>query len=91
MVSDEAVRLQRKLAEGNPSANERGLGIMLNSLARRLLEVSRAEEALSLAEEALEIWRQLAAATPGTFDSQLDRAIETRGRALSTLGHHNAS
>ena len=92
-VSEEAVQLQRKLAEDNPSANERALGTGLNSLARRLLELSRAEEALLVSEEAVELWQRLAVTAPEAFEAfeaQLERANDTRSRALSARGDHHA-
>ena len=87
-VSDEAIQLQRQLAEDNPRANQRALGIALNSFASRLLEVSKPAEALLVSEEAAEIWQRLAGATPGTSDSQLERANTIRSRALSALQHN---
>ena len=86
-VSDEAIQLQRQLAEDNPRANQRALGIALNSFASRLLEVSKPAEALLVSEEAAEIWQRLVGATPGTSDSQLERANTIHSRALSALQH----
>ncbi|MBK8075385.1 MAG: tetratricopeptide repeat protein [Kineosporiaceae bacterium] len=59
---------------------------LLNNLGIRLSDLGRREEALAVTEQAIEIYRRLAAARPDAFDPDLAMALTSLGIRLSDLG-----
>ncbi|MBK6872783.1 MAG: tetratricopeptide repeat protein [Kineosporiaceae bacterium] len=59
---------------------------LLNNLGIRLSDLGRREEALAVTEQAIEIYRRLAAARPDAFDPDLAMALNSLGIRLSDLG-----
>ena len=58
----------------------------LNNLATFLAKVGRREEALQAAQEAADLYRRLADATPQAFEPDLARSLGTLGAVLLGLG-----
>jgi hypothetical protein len=48
--------------------------------------LGRRDEALSAAEEAVQVWRQLAATNPAAFGPGLSRSLLNLGNQLSEMG-----
>jgi hypothetical protein len=57
----------------------------LNNLARRLSGLGRREEALAAADEAVRLYRALAAARPDAFTPDLARSLSVLGDVLEAL------
>jgi hypothetical protein len=62
------------------------LAISLNTLATRLSELGRREEALKAAEEAADLYRALAATRPEAFTRNFGISLNTLSDILSQLG-----
>ena len=58
----------------------------MNNPANRLAELGRREDALAATEEAVAIYRELAAARPDTFLPNLARALNNPSNRLAELG-----
>jgi tetratricopeptide (TPR) repeat protein len=67
------------------------LATALTNLATRLAEAGRPHEALRPAEEAVTIWRQLAASFPGRYLPDLADGLGNTASLLSELGRHHAA
>ncbi|MBF6066124.1 tetratricopeptide repeat protein [Nocardia terpenica] len=81
-TGEEAINIGRQIAENNHT-NNLALGVVLNNHAARLLELSRTEEAVAVADEAIIVWQQQAVHTPDRDDKGLDRAIAIRHDAAT--------
>ncbi|MEO6195441.1 MAG: tetratricopeptide repeat protein [Thermoanaerobaculia bacterium] len=62
------------------------LAQLLNNLSNRLSDLGRREEALAACEEAVELYRQLAAARPDAFRPNLASSLNNLSNRLSDLG-----
>jgi tetratricopeptide (TPR) repeat protein len=83
----EMVGIRRQLAAVS-RVDESELAAGLRCLGVRLSRVSRWEEALAPATEAVDIYRRLATADPATYQRDLARALNDVGAPLSRLGRH---
>jgi tetratricopeptide (TPR) repeat protein len=63
------------------------LAMSLNNLANRLSDLGHREEALTAAQEAVQLRRQLAAARPDAFLPDLAMSLNNLANRLSDLGH----
>ena len=63
----------------------------LNNLANRLSELGRREAALAAAEEAVGLYRELAAARPDAFRPDLAMSLNNLADSLSELGRREAA
>ena len=70
----------------NPAAFEPGLAASLQRLSNRLSSVAREEEALAATDEAVQMYRRLAATDPAEFELDLASALFYMGKDLSRLG-----
>ena len=61
-------------------------GIRCNNLAKALSELGQREQALDAAKEAVNLYRQLAAARPEAFTPDLATSLNNLGLRLSELG-----
>ena len=75
--------LYRELAAARPDAFRPDLARSLNSLAARLADLGRREDALAAIEEAARIYRELAAARPDAFRPDLEQSL----RIVAWLEH----
>ncbi|MFG2284062.1 tetratricopeptide repeat protein [Streptomyces asoensis] len=75
----------RQLAVGNP-ASEGDLARSLSNLGVRLAEAGRRGEALTAAEEAVEIYRRLAAGNPAAHEPDLAASLSNLGVQLAAAG-----
>ncbi|MBL8291463.1 MAG: tetratricopeptide repeat protein [Bryobacterales bacterium] len=64
---------------------------LLNNYGNRLSDIGQREAALEAAREALEIYRQLAAARPDAFLPDLARSLSNYGNCLSDTGQREAA
>ncbi|WP_198534845.1 ATP-binding protein, partial [Streptomyces fradiae] len=76
----------RQLAEVNRAAYLPDLAMALNTLAIRLSEVGRREEALAPAEEAATTYRELAEVNPAAYLPDLAMALNNLAIRLSEVG-----
>ncbi len=68
-----------------------GLAGWLNNLSVRLAHLGRREAALAAIEEAVTIYRALAAARPDAFGPELARSLHNLSNRLSALGRREAA
>ncbi len=85
-ATEEAVAIQRELAQANPQAFLPYLATSLNNLGAMLSNLGRREEALAATQEAVDIRRKLAQANPQAFLPYLATSLNNLGRDLSALG-----
>ena len=85
-ASEEAVRLNRALAEARPDAFISNLAMSLTTLANRLSDLGRREDALAASEEAVCLNRALAEARPDAFTPDLAMSLNNLATILSALG-----
>src|SRR5262249_52460057 len=78
----EALALRRGLAAGSP-AHRPDLATSLSSLGIVLRDLGRRREALDAAREAVQIYRQLAAADPGLYQDEYRRLQAQLDRDLA--------
>jgi tetratricopeptide (TPR) repeat protein len=64
---------------------------LFNNLAHRLRDLGRREEALTAAEEAVRLYRALAAARPDAFTPDLALSLNNLANMLSALGRREAA
>jgi len=88
---EEAVAIQRRLAEARPDAFLPDLAASLNNLSLRLSDLSRREAALAAIEEAVAIRRRIAEARPDAVLPDLARSLNNLSNALSDLGRREAA
>ncbi|GAB4051452.1 tetratricopeptide repeat-containing protein [Catellatospora paridis] len=86
-VFREAEARLRELMEANPAANRQFLGLVLINLAGAL-PPTQPEQVLTLASEAVEVFRWLAADRPDTYLAGLSRALNNHSAALSAVGQN---
>ena len=86
---EEAVAIDRALAQTRPDEFLPGLATSLNNLADRLSDLGRREEALSASEEAVTINRSLAQSQPDEFLSSLAFSLDCLSITLSDLGRED--
>ena len=93
-MAEEALSLNRALANVRPDAFTPDLALSLNTLANRLSALGRYEQALDLAEEALTLRRALATARPDAFAEDLSVCLgslaDIRRAAKDLLGAREA-
>jgi tetratricopeptide (TPR) repeat protein len=75
------------LAADNPAVHEPDLALSLSNLGVVLAEVRRRDEALTAVQQAVEIYRRLAADNPA-YGGALARYLSNMSRRLSDLGRH---
>ena len=85
-LTSQAVDYHRQLAATRPDELTPDLAMSLNTLALRLADLGRREEALAAIEEAVSLRRQLAAARPEAFTPDLAASLNTLANALAGLG-----
>ncbi|QTD96411.1 tetratricopeptide repeat protein [Streptomyces cyanogenus] len=78
-----------RLAQDNPAAYEPELARSLSNLSIRLAEVGRRSEALTAAEDAVEIRRRLAADNPPAYEPDLAASLSNLGNRLATAGRRS--
>ncbi|MGW0801219.1 tetratricopeptide repeat protein, partial [Streptomyces sp. NPDC002692] len=76
----------QQLAHSNPAVYEPDLATSLSNLGIRLSEAGRRGEALTAAEEAVEIYYRLAAGNPAAYEPDLARSLSNLGVDLSQAG-----
>ncbi|MFB7114505.1 tetratricopeptide repeat protein [Streptomyces sp. NPDC056291] len=74
------------LAQDDPAAHEPDLAGSLSNLSMALWEAGRLAEALTIAEEAVEIYRRLAADNPAAHEPDLADSLSNLGPILSRAG-----
>ncbi|WP_461017780.1 tetratricopeptide repeat protein [Streptomyces daliensis] len=79
---EEAERIRRRLVRLSPEQHRPGLAACLSSLGHRLAEAGRVPEALTAAQEAVGLYRDLA----HTFPSSPDRYRPALAECLNSLG-----
>ena len=79
------MKIYRQLAEARPDSFLPGLAASLNNQSNRLVELGRAEEALTAIQEAVSIRRQLAEAHPDAFLPGLRASLYDLAKVLSIL------
>ncbi|NHO85131.1 hypothetical protein [Micromonospora sp. CMU55-4] len=82
------MRLYRKLAKTQPSPYRGDLAIALDTAASCFSLVARHDEAAAVSAESVAIYRSLATAFPGVYDTRLALALLTRGRLRMAAGDH---
>jgi tetratricopeptide (TPR) repeat protein len=87
-VSQEAVAIDRRLADIQPAAFLPDLAKSLNNMCWYLSNLDRREEALVASNEAVSIYRRLADTHPDAFLSDLARSLNNLGNDLSNLRRH---
>ena len=89
----EGLRQFAKAAPGDESglAARGKLSGWLNDQSNRLSDLGRREEALAASEEAVGLYRSLAAARPDAFTPYLALALNTLSNRLYALGRHEAA
>ena len=84
--------VERRLAEGlrtgvaSSEAHQASFASSLNNLANRVSALGRREEALEAAQEAVALYRDLAAARPDAFIPNLAMSLNNLANVLSGLG-----
>lgn len=84
-AADEAARMSRQLAAGQPDGSLPALAIALDNLGNALSFVGRSEDALKTTDEAVQIYRQLAAQAPGAFLKYLGRSLNNLSSRFTAL------
>ncbi|MFD5367833.1 tetratricopeptide repeat protein, partial [Streptomyces sp. NPDC127103] len=79
----------QQLVASNPAAYEPDLATSLSSLALRLTEVGRRNEAVTATEEAVAIRRRLAADNPAAHEPDLAASLSNLASWLSEVGRRN--
>jgi hypothetical protein len=74
-----------RTSRAQPDAFRADLGTSLNSLANRLSDLGRLEESLAPAQEATELYRELAAAEPDAFRPDLAMSLNVLASCLESL------
>jgi tetratricopeptide (TPR) repeat protein len=77
-------------AAGDPESDATSAAL-LNNLANRLSDLGRREAALAAAEEAVALYRALAAARPDAFTPALAMSLNNLANRLSDLGRREAA
>jgi tetratricopeptide (TPR) repeat protein len=101
-ASSEAVEIRRRLARANPFVRifrrlaraeppELDFPAYLINLAVDLFNVGRADEALAVSEEALDITRWLARKNPAATQSDLARVLTNKSQIMLALGREQES
>ncbi|MFN0182134.1 MAG: tetratricopeptide repeat protein [Gemmatimonadales bacterium] len=85
-ASQEAVDINRRLAQARPDAFLPDLAMSLNNLGIWLSNLGRHEEALAASQEAVDLRRRLAQARPDAFLPGLAMSLHNLGGDLSDLG-----
>jgi tetratricopeptide (TPR) repeat protein len=85
-ASQEAVEIDRRLAQIRPDAFLPDLAISLTGLGAHLSNLGRREDALAASQEALDIYRRLAQTCPGALLPDLASSLNNLGLSLSTSG-----
>ena len=78
--------LDESAAAAEDSGSQGRLAHCLDTLGIRLGQAGRREDALEAAQEAVRLYRALAAARPDAFTADLARSLNNLGNALSDLG-----
>ncbi|MFJ1997026.1 RNA polymerase sigma factor [Streptomyces asiaticus] len=78
--------MRRHLAAENPSAHQADLATSLNNLGNRLMGMGRYEEASTVIESALEIYRRLAHLSPDAFKPDMVAASANLAASYLSLG-----
>jgi hypothetical protein len=84
-LASQRVTQDRAATDGQPDTANRLAG-SLNSLAARLADLGRAEDALAAIEEATGIYRELAAARPDAYRAALAMSLNNLSNGLAGLG-----
>jgi len=87
VLAPAAVSLGQRITNNLPTGTDPGVrAYWLSSLGNRLSELGRPAEALPVLEEAITIRRELAAADPDRYRSDLTNSLVNLGVALAELG-----
>ncbi|MFF5012940.1 tetratricopeptide repeat protein [Streptomyces sp. NPDC001165] len=81
----EAVGINRRLAEANPTAHEAELARALSSLGTYLSHSGQGKEALVVSEEAMDLCRRLAAERPAELEKLLRKVSEAHEAVVKRL------
>jgi len=87
-ASQEAVDINRRLAQTRPDAFLPDLARSLNNTGAMLSDLGRDEEALGASQEAVAIRRRLAETRPDTFLPGLATSLGALGQILASTGRH---
>ncbi|EFL22514.1 TPR domain protein [Streptomyces himastatinicus ATCC 53653] len=79
-------RTNRQLVQDNPAAYEPDLAVSLSNLGVQLSIAGRGDEALTITEDAVEIYRRLAAGNPAAYETNLAASLVNLGVRLSEAG-----
>ncbi len=89
-LKDEVLRLQNIIVEQVRDVREAPLLAMsLNNLGNRLNAVGRRDEALAAAQEAVNIYRELAETAPDAFRPNLAMSLNNLGNRLAAVGQRD--
>ena len=88
-IQSKVVELSDAEAADEPDRNWRA--VSLHNLANRLSDLGRREAALAAAEEAAQLYRELAAARPDAFRPNLAVSLNNLASRLSDLGRREAA
>jgi tetratricopeptide (TPR) repeat protein len=90
-AKQEAVRIRRELAVGDPGRYRADLAGSLADLGAFFSRLGRQDTAFAFMQEAAEIWRELAAAVPGRYRADLARSLANLGACLRELGRQDSA
>jgi tetratricopeptide (TPR) repeat protein len=85
----EAVKIRRRLAQGNPSAFEPNFAASLNNLAKFLADAGETNETFVLVGEAVEIFRRLAQNNPGAYEPYLAGTLNNMTKSFNAIGERD--
>lgn len=86
LAMQETVNIDRRLANIDPAAHERFLGMTLGNLGMILWKMERYEEALETATEVASISRRLAESNPAEHEPALALSLTNLGLGLAQIG-----
>jgi tetratricopeptide (TPR) repeat protein len=89
--AQEAARIYEQLAKARPDAFLPNLAMSLNTLANRLSDLGRREEALIQAQEAARIYEQLAKARPDAFEPDWAMSESVKRDCLKAMGDNHGA
>ena len=90
-MTSSARRKTASRRSNDPTCSFRSLAASLNNLANRLTDLGRREPALEAAQEAVDLYRRLAAARPDVFMPDLAMSLNNLANMLSDLGRREAA
>ncbi|GAA0828455.1 hypothetical protein GCM10009525_25840 [Streptosporangium amethystogenes subsp. fukuiense] len=87
--AEQQVRLYRRLVEADHDRHSPGLASALDAHALLLGLSARREDAVPVAQEAVDLYRDLTRRKPGEYASAFASSLINLGNQLAELGHHH--